>query len=81
MRLDLSLVFKQLSSFTIVIWKFLSGNIGDGNDLGVAGVLQLGIVVLMGGRESVKGGGARDIGGSRAFSAPSWAAAECRVSV
>lgn len=70
-RLDLSLVFKQFSSFDKVSCRFLSGNNGDGIDLGVVGVVGAGEVDRNGGGASVRGGGARDNGGRRAFSAPS----------
>lgn len=70
-----------MSSLAIVTWRFFSGNIGDGIDLGVVGVVAPGVVDLVGGGPNVRGGGARDIGGRRAFSAPSWAAAECNVRV
>lgn len=70
-RLDLSLVFKQFSSFAIVICRFFSGNSGDGIDLGVLGVVGAGDADLKGGGARVRGGGANVIGGKRAFSAPS----------
>lgn len=49
--------------------RFFSGSRGEGIDLGVVGVP--GEEDLRGGRARVKGGGARDIGGSLAFSDPS----------
>lgn len=69
-KLDLSLTLRQFSSFAIVTWRFFSGNIGDGSDLGVVGVVEPGDEDLDGGGAKVSGGGARVIGGSRAFSAP-----------
>lgn len=80
-RLDLSLVIKQFSSLAIVTCRFFSGNTGDGIDFGVVGVVGLGEEVRSGGRARVNGGGASVNGGSLAFSAPSWAWAECSVSV
>lgn len=77
-RLDLSLVFKQLSSLAIDTCRFFSGITGEGIDLGVGGTRD---EDFKGGGARDNGGGARDIGGSRAFSARSCEAAECNVRV
>lgn len=60
--------------------RFFSGSIGDGIDLGVVGV-DPAEADRRGGRARVKGGGASVIGGKRAFSDASCAAAECNVNV
>lgn len=65
----------------MVICKFFSGSTGEAIDLGVLGEVDPGVIDLTGGKARVRGGGARVMGGRRAFSEPSWAAAECRVRV
>lgn len=64
-----------------MIWRFFSGSTGEANDFGVVGDWDPGVLDLRGGGANVSGGGARVRGGRRAFSAPSWAAAEWRVRV
>lgn len=70
-----------LSSLAKEICIFFSGNKGDGTDFGVLDDVGVGDEARSGIGAKDIGGGARAIGGRRAFSAASCAAAEWSVKV